>query len=323
LDPLHKWTVCVGTPYATDQWQFGDATEMNGCFKMALTKAKEELTRHNVDSFQKVAFTTTDVVPLLNKAWASSFADPSKGRKALADRGWNPLNRALLTTEKILKTKTTVDATIATVVTPLPQDFDLNVDNGAAGDILDKLFTRRDNAKALGRSRAKKRHNEVHGGQVKKAKKMTAGAHVRDGQFLLDDDLKDFQAKYYAAKQDEAKQKQAKKQSAVEKQWQDAQVVKSKPFQQWTISDFKVMLQYRKKVGDPAMATTLTGLKEQWQQRCDNPSPAKPSPMPALKNGPSVTGATLKLLLDAAAATDEADGDADIEVETINAAAAV
>jgi hypothetical protein len=31
-DPLKKWTVCIGTPYATDEWQFGDAPEMNGGF---------------------------------------------------------------------------------------------------------------------------------------------------------------------------------------------------------------------------------------------------------------------------------------------------
>ena len=31
--------------------------------------------------------------------------DASKGRKALMHRGWNPLNRALLTKEAVLKTK--------------------------------------------------------------------------------------------------------------------------------------------------------------------------------------------------------------------------
>jgi hypothetical protein len=99
----HKWTCCIGTPYSTDERQFGDAPEMNGGFKIGLTKAKEVLTKHKRRNFQKLGFTATEVIPLVNKAWAYSFGDETKGRKALADRGWNPLNRALLTCDNILK----------------------------------------------------------------------------------------------------------------------------------------------------------------------------------------------------------------------------
>ena len=37
----HKWNVNIGLPYGTSYWQVGDSTEQNGCFKMALTKAKK------------------------------------------------------------------------------------------------------------------------------------------------------------------------------------------------------------------------------------------------------------------------------------------
>ena len=36
-----KWECCIGLPYGTSYWQVGDSTEQNGCFKMALTKAKQ------------------------------------------------------------------------------------------------------------------------------------------------------------------------------------------------------------------------------------------------------------------------------------------
>jgi hypothetical protein len=39
----HKWKVCIGVPYGTSYWQVGDSAEQNGCFKMALTKAKRNL----------------------------------------------------------------------------------------------------------------------------------------------------------------------------------------------------------------------------------------------------------------------------------------
>jgi hypothetical protein len=38
-----KWFVNVGLPYGTSYWQVGDSTEQNSCFKMALTKLKQEL----------------------------------------------------------------------------------------------------------------------------------------------------------------------------------------------------------------------------------------------------------------------------------------
>jgi hypothetical protein len=38
----------IGLPYGTSYWQVGGSSEQDGCFKMALTKAKQELvTRKN------------------------------------------------------------------------------------------------------------------------------------------------------------------------------------------------------------------------------------------------------------------------------------
>jgi hypothetical protein len=38
----HEWKCCFGVPYATHLWQVGDASGINGAFKMNLTKAKRE-----------------------------------------------------------------------------------------------------------------------------------------------------------------------------------------------------------------------------------------------------------------------------------------
>lgn len=68
---------------------------MNGCFKMVVTKAKEELLKIK-EKMPPLSFGPTDIIPIVNKAWAVSFGNSKNGKKALAKRGWNPLIMALL-----------------------------------------------------------------------------------------------------------------------------------------------------------------------------------------------------------------------------------
>ena len=49
MDKEHWWTVCIGVPYATHLWQVADSTEQNGCFKMALTKLKHQVSEKRND----------------------------------------------------------------------------------------------------------------------------------------------------------------------------------------------------------------------------------------------------------------------------------
>jgi hypothetical protein len=38
-----KWECCIGLPYGTSYWQVGDSSKQNGCFKMVLSRAKQDL----------------------------------------------------------------------------------------------------------------------------------------------------------------------------------------------------------------------------------------------------------------------------------------
>jgi len=40
---LTKWNCCIGLQYGTSYWQVGESSEQNGCFKMALARAYQEL----------------------------------------------------------------------------------------------------------------------------------------------------------------------------------------------------------------------------------------------------------------------------------------
>jgi hypothetical protein len=41
-DENHKWCCCIGVPYGTHIWQPADSLELNRCFKVTLTKAKDD-----------------------------------------------------------------------------------------------------------------------------------------------------------------------------------------------------------------------------------------------------------------------------------------
>ena len=105
--PEDHWVAVIGVPYGTALWQVGDSKEQNGSFNMAITKAKQNLLEMK-DSIgmQNAGMIDTDLMPLINEAWEKSFARVDKNRNAIADRGWNPLNKALLLDPTLRSTMT-------------------------------------------------------------------------------------------------------------------------------------------------------------------------------------------------------------------------
>ena len=49
---------------------------------------------------------STDIIPLINKAWNDSFARVEKNKQAIAERGWYPLNRNILLNDELRSTMT-------------------------------------------------------------------------------------------------------------------------------------------------------------------------------------------------------------------------
>ncbi len=135
-DPEHKWVCCIGVPYATHIWQVGDASGLNGAFKIALSKTKREYLKHH----DRPNFEPTDLVPLLNKAWECSFNNKSSAVKAITYRGWNPLNFNLLACLKASE-GTVVDLTTENngrdFPPPLPRP---NMNKGIGSHYMDKLL---------------------------------------------------------------------------------------------------------------------------------------------------------------------------------------
>ena len=92
IDPKHEWVVCIGVPYGTALWQVGDASEQNGALNMGLSKAKEWLLKEKQKKTMKLTIEPYEIIVLINMAWQQSFGCQITNKKAIAERGWYPLN---------------------------------------------------------------------------------------------------------------------------------------------------------------------------------------------------------------------------------------
>jgi hypothetical protein len=137
-----KWECCIGVPYGTSYWQVGDSSEQNGCFKMALTTAKQELVTKKNDAGLEFAINKADIVGLVQKAWKASFARVRTNIKVTISRGWGPkaLNYNALLNPEILATKHGMNNNELTsdLVTNVPPT-ELNLTEGLAATLVDRI----------------------------------------------------------------------------------------------------------------------------------------------------------------------------------------
>jgi hypothetical protein len=91
------WKACIGLPNGTTKWQVGDSEQQNGAYKMSMTKHKDKLVLYKRrNCFASIDFKKCDIVPLVCRAWADSFAKKTTNLHAISDRGWYHLDMRLL-----------------------------------------------------------------------------------------------------------------------------------------------------------------------------------------------------------------------------------
>ena len=95
-DERHQWKVCFGVPYATTIWQVGDASELNGNFKVEWYREKANLLVWKYSKTLSCSIQPYDIMPLLNTIFHKAFGRVEGNRKTVADRGWYPPNQKLL-----------------------------------------------------------------------------------------------------------------------------------------------------------------------------------------------------------------------------------
>lgn len=146
----------------------------------------------------------SDVIPLVNYAWADSFARIASNKRAICQRGWNPLNQAILLHPDILKTKiqevepssidsttvTSQSSTISSLTTSSSGDINLNIVNGFAGACVTDLMQEAMRSRAV-HDNLKKRYTEGKNlkEDIDNSKKLKAGKLFLSEQVLLDEDV--------------------------------------------------------------------------------------------------------------------------------------
>ena len=86
---------------------------------MAITREKQKLLEYkDTIGLQNDGIVYTDFMPLVNRAWAESFARVDKNRNAISKRGWNPLNKALLLDPSLRSTMTVKERKQVTIIIP-------------------------------------------------------------------------------------------------------------------------------------------------------------------------------------------------------------
>jgi hypothetical protein len=284
--PATTWYVCIGVPYGTSYWQVGDSTEQNGCFKMKNTEAKEKLVSWRASRALEIVIEKTDIVPIVNYGWERSFARIRTNKKAVAVRGWNPLNRALLEHPEIVDTaqpKTGVDAvqikvegeddnsTLATE----PSFPDVNTTDGSAGEMFAILLRKADRDEAKERRKQQQEAGQYMTQQVDKIKRLTAGVHFSSNEVRIGETALERVRAQHEKKKAEQLKKDEKK---VDEQWErkkKAMEVRAlnRPEDQWTKAQFKAMCMYKKVHGDKGLPDSLTLLQQCWNERKHRLSP--------------------------------------------------
>jgi len=203
----HKWVVCIGVPYATHLWQVADASQLNGCFKVWITKVKRMM--YDAMPLDKKRFTPSDIIPMLNMAFEKSFANVKYARTAIAQRGWYPLTYNLLEHPEIKPVRPSNNSTAAapdmtpamaaagtrhTVVTPSESGetslLSINISQGAAENFFDVLLLQemqnRGRKEAMDKKKAEQDVTEDTYGKLKKMGRVTSGQLAAEGHFHLD-----------------------------------------------------------------------------------------------------------------------------------------
>ena len=212
--PKDNWVVCIGVPYGTAYWQVGDSKEQNGSFNIAITQAKQDLLeKKDAMGLYDEGIVDTDLMPIVNLAWKRSFGRVEKNKNALSDRGWCPLNKALLLDPDILASRSSKERSkeynllnevvfpnkksndIASIRANVDDDTssiihnnlpnDLNFSSGMSGFCLQSILSQEMLQNARSRINENIDKGKILKDHIQKSKSLSAGIIFKAGELRL------------------------------------------------------------------------------------------------------------------------------------------
>ena len=275
----HKWTVCLGVPYGTHIWQVADSSQLNGKFKIELTKAKKKF--FNIKRDLGKNFNHCDIVPLVNAAFTQSYGNALGARKAIIERGWGPLNYALLQHEQLLKTKVNRETGEAEINLPLGDQniLDLTTVNMTEGNALcnatDLLLIKRSKQKGY-RAKLLKRKREIDSKKTALEKlmligKLSSGTMAAGGMYHLCENVNEIVTTDFTGKKihiDQVKKRQDERHNKTVSLYFEAKdKMNSHGEEKLTGPDIRSILKHHIRQNDSPLRTKVVELREQWNRR--------------------------------------------------------
>ena len=254
----------------------------------------------------KMNLVRTDIIPIVNYAWQKSFANVKNNLKAIADRGWGPLNRILLSHPEIISSKiesfdsqeneqdglqsqAIMDDNIAVSNTPHHIDNnylpipDLNFNTGYAGDVITSILRKaqRDQQILKNISESNKQGSNFIT-SMGTAKKFSAGVIFKHGMCYLDKDILSMAINARQKKEKHFKEricKLYKNYHDKKKLFEDA-LVKYNEWEKHCKSNdkqsgnlplriLKPLVAWKKRKSDKALPSKLEPLMERWNETKD------------------------------------------------------
>jgi hypothetical protein len=232
------------------------------------------------------AIEKSDIVKLVALAWNESFAQEGTNRKAIAARGWNPLNYNVLLHPEIQLSENAQGAvpslTSALTSTILPSD--LNLTQGLAGTLMDDIVLYRQTEDARNgvnlREQQRKRKERAEAATSTHKKNMTGGQAAMMQKFRLGPKFLDHaivRKRMAAAAQDE---KEAKKQKEYEALHDKVMAIRQsdKAPAELTGTQLRVMVSWYKDDTDGAAPKSKEELLTRFLETCKRADRQPPFP---------------------------------------------
>jgi hypothetical protein len=265
-DADHPWCVCIGLPYGTHLWQVGDSPAQNGNFKNYEQQFKDILLKEKRIRRMGMVLKPTDVIPIVNYAWERSFNVVRNNKKAILQRGWFPLNRALLLQPEVLQTRC-IDIDDQNRQPTVQNNDDgekitikINGNHGITGILFhDVIDEHKNHPETMKKNRERKMLADLTKEVEAATRKLTSGAaFYNDIVALHSDTVWDNQKKWHDEKQlkEQEKKTTAKRLFFAKKEKSDE--IRKRPRASWSIDNIQTLLTYKRQKNDPTIKKSKT-----------------------------------------------------------------
>ena len=302
-DSNHPWVVCLGLPNATHFWQVGDSKQQNGRCKKELVLAKRDIIRQRMKLGEPAKIESFDIIPCVARAFPSSFGDVEGNKKAIYERGWNPLNRNILLSSKLSKVVDLDTESEDDDQPPESQDSQetnvsrlsqstmvtiskLNFSSESKSSLLIEAIHQKKIRSQAGEMELKARRKKQRLEDRQQARdlsdmhaRLTAGNMVHHNIYHIGQETMNYVKNQQQKKIRKENEITSKKYRFNLKTYQDGLRIRNKDETKWTSDDYCAMIKFKQLFKDnmPPLPKSLPTKKERWQVVKYFPDPVEPT----------------------------------------------